>query len=104
MTRARFEQIVSDAVGRIPRRFRDAMRNIAIVIEDEPSADLLEDLEIEPPDSLYGLYEGTPLTERGWDDGNRLPDRITLFQRIMEDDADDEADLGVMIEETMMRM
>ena len=40
------------------------MRNIAIVVEDEPSRELLEEMEIEPPDTLFGLYQGTPLTER----------------------------------------
>lgn len=102
MTRARFEQLVGEAVGRIPRRFREAMRNIAIVIEDEPSTVLLDELDIEPPDSLYGLYEGTPITERHWDDGNRLPDRVTLFQRVMEEDAEDDDEVGVMIEETLI--
>ena len=48
----------------IPRRFREAMQNIAIVVEDEPSRELLREMEIEPPDTLFGLYQGTPLTER----------------------------------------
>ncbi len=56
------------------------MQNIAIVVEDEPSAELLDEMEIEPPDTLFGLYLGTPLTERRWDHGNTLPDRIMLFQ------------------------
>jgi predicted Zn-dependent protease with MMP-like domain len=69
-----FERLVADALASIPRRFRDAMQNIAIVVEDEPSAELLDDMEIEPPDTLLGLYQGTPLTERRWDAGNNLPD------------------------------
>ena len=44
--------------------------NLALVVEDEPSPELLASMEIEPPDSLYGLYEGTPLTERAWAHGN----------------------------------
>ena len=46
------------------------MKNLALVVEEEPSADLLAEMEIEPPDSLYGLYQGTPLPERDWDFGN----------------------------------
>ena len=61
---ATFERLVADALAAIPRRFRDAMQNIAIVVEDEPSPELLEEMEIEPPDTLLGLYQGTPLTER----------------------------------------
>ena len=56
------------------------MQNIAIVVEDEPSRELLDEMEIEPPDTLFGLYQGTPLTERRWGYGNALPDRILLFQ------------------------
>ena len=49
------------------------MENMAIVVEDEPSSDLLlDEMEIEPPDTLLGLYQGTPLTERTWDYGNTL--------------------------------
>ena len=91
MTRGAFERCVADALETIPRRFRDAMSNIAIVVEDEPAADLLDEMEIEPPDTLFGLYQGTPLTERGWGYGNALPDRISIYQRpIVEACADDD--------------
>ncbi len=73
----------------IPKRFRREMKNLAVVVEDEPSRDLLDDMEIEPPDSLYGLYQGTPLPERTWGFGNALPDRITLYQKSIEEDAED---------------
>ena len=73
MTRAAFEQLVAEAVTLIPRRFRREMKNLALVVEDEPSAELLEEMEIEPPDSLYGLYQGTPLPERTWAFGNPCP-------------------------------
>ena len=102
MTRAEFEPYVKEAVATIPRRFRDAIANLAIVIEDEPSADLLREMDIEPPDSLFGLYHGTPLTERAWDYGNTLPDRITLYQGPIEDASEDEDDLIVCIGETLI--
>ena len=57
------------------------MTNVAVVVEDEPSADLLEEMEVEPGDTLFGLYQGTPLTERSWGYGNTLPDRISIYQR-----------------------
>ncbi len=47
----------------LPRRDEEHWR---IVVEDEPSEATLASMEIEPPDSLYGLYEGTPLPERQW--------------------------------------
>lgn len=100
--RAEFERRVAEALASIPRRFRDAMQNIAIVVEDEPSPELLEEMEIVPPDTLLGLYQGTPLTERRWDYGNALPDRVLIFQGPHERAADDEEDLVVAIAETLI--
>jgi len=102
MRRAAFERLVADALRSIPRRFRDAMHNIAIVVEDEPQPDLLEEMEIEPPDTLLGLYQGIPLPDRGASPGNQLPDRILIFQGPHERAAEDEDDLAVAIAETLI--
>ena len=102
MKREAFEHLVQDALHTIPQRFRRAMKNLAIVVEDEPSSELLKEMEIEPPDTLLGLYQGIPLTERRWDYGNTLPDRILLFQRPLEQESEDEADLVVAIGETLI--
>ena len=102
VTRAAFERLLVEAVALIPKRFRREIKNLALVVEDEPSLELLDEMEIEPPDSLYGLYQGTPLTERTWQYGNQLPDRITLFQRPIEEDCDDEDDVRAVIGETLI--
>ena len=102
MTRAAFERLVIEAVTLIPKRFRREMKNLALVVEAEPSPALLEEMEIEPPDSLYGLYQGTPLPERTWGYGNHLPDRITLFQRPIEEDCEDEDEIRAVIGETLI--
>ena len=102
MQREKFESLVADALASIPRKFREAMNNIVIVVEDEPSRELLREMGIRPPGTLLGLYSGTPLTERGWDFGNRLPDRIQIFQGPHERDAEDEDDLVVAIGETLI--
>jgi predicted Zn-dependent protease with MMP-like domain len=98
----RFHQLVDDAVASLPERFREAMHSIAIVVEDEPTAEQLRELEIEPPDTLYGLYEGIPLTEREWAHGNVLPDKITLFRLPILNDSDNEDDVVVGIGETLI--
>jgi predicted Zn-dependent protease with MMP-like domain len=102
MTRERFRRLVDDALGTIPQEFRDALQNIAIVIEDDPTPEQLDDVGIEPPDTLLGLYQGTPLTERHWSQPNTLPDKVTLFQRPIEDASEDEDDLVVAIGETLI--
>jgi predicted Zn-dependent protease with MMP-like domain len=102
MTRREFERLVAEAVTLIPARFRREMKNLSLVVEDEPSRELLAEMEIEPPDSLYGLYQGTPLTERTWGYGNTLPDRITIYQRPIEEDCDDEDEIRAVIGETLI--
>ncbi len=103
MTREEFRALVEEAIDTIPRKFAREVRNLAIVIEDEPSEELLDDMDMGPDDALLGLYQGTPLNERGWSYGNHLPDRITLFQDPIEDDCngDDDA-IVIAIGETLI--
>lgn len=102
MTDERFEELVAEALRRIPRRFRDQMRNVALVVEDEPAPEVLAELGVEPPDTLYGLYEGTPLTERDWGGSAELPDRITIFRTPILEDAEDEDDVVRAVGETVI--
>ena len=98
----RFQQLVDEAVRSLPRKFRDAMVNMAIVIEDEPTIEQLQQVDIEPPDTLYGLYEGIPLPERQWAHGNVLPDKISIFRVPILEDSLDEDDIVVGIGETLI--
>ena len=103
MTRERFERLVVEALTLIPSRFRREIRNLAVVVEDEPTPALLAEMEIVPPDTLYGLYHGVPLTERPWGEGNTLPDQISIYQRPLEKDfGDDEDELRAQIGETLI--
>src|SRR5436190_23630597 len=102
MTRQRFEQLVAEALDDIPKRFRAAMKNVAVVVEDDPPPHVLEEMEIEPPDSLFGLYQGTPLPERSWGYGNTLPDRISIYQRPIEDACEDEDEIRECVAETVI--
>jgi predicted Zn-dependent protease with MMP-like domain len=102
MTRERFRQFVDEALATIPADFREALKNIAIVVEDAPTPEALAEVGIEPPDTLLGLYQGTPLTERPWAHGNALPDKITIFQRPIEEASEDDDDLVIAIGETLI--
>ena len=103
MTRERFSELVEDALGEIPDRFRAAMRNVALVVEDEPSPELLDDLGMDDTHTLLGLYHGTPLPERTWDYGNALPDRISIYQRPIEAECNgDEDEIRDCIAETVI--
>ena len=102
MTRQRFEKLVEEALREIPRRFRNEMKNVAVVVEDEPSQELLDEMEVEPGDTLFGLYQGTPLPERGWAFGNNLPDRISIYQRPTEEACETEDDIRDCVAETVI--
>jgi predicted Zn-dependent protease with MMP-like domain len=103
VTRNQFTLLVEEALREIPRRFRAAMKNVAVVVEDEPSREVLEDLEMDPDeDSLFGLYQGTPLPERSWAFGNALPDRISIYQRPIEEACEDDDEIRDCIAETVI--
>lgn len=69
-----FESLVAKALASIPEEFRNLLKNVAVIIEDEPPED--------NPD-VMGLYEGVPLVERSIDDP-LLPDCITLYRGTIE--------------------
>ncbi len=102
MTRTAFKALVEEAIDSIPARFAREVRNLAIVIENRPSPILLAEMDIEPPDTLLGLYQGVPLTERQWGYGNALPDRITLFQQTIEEDCESDDEVVTAIGETLI--
>jgi predicted Zn-dependent protease with MMP-like domain len=73
MSREEFEAAVGDGLDAVPAELAALMDNVVVLVEDDAPAD--------DPD-LLGLYEGTPLTERGeWWAAGSLPDRITIFRR-----------------------
>jgi predicted Zn-dependent protease with MMP-like domain len=77
-----FERCVRRAVEGLPEKFRNALHNIEIVIEDYADDDMLEELGLEHP--ILGLYQGIPLTERQHDD-IELPDKISIFREELLD-------------------
>jgi predicted Zn-dependent protease with MMP-like domain len=89
----RFEVLVDEALAAIPQPFAAALDEVAIVIADEPSPDQIRENEIEPDETLYGLYEGVPRTEWGAD-WAPVPNRITLFRLPLEADFADPDDLA----------
>jgi predicted Zn-dependent protease with MMP-like domain len=100
MNRKTFEQLVERALKRLPKKFLDALENIAIEVEDEPPQDVLDDMGVEDG-ALYGLYQGVPLTEREWNFGNVLPDRITIYQGPIERDTRTDEEIEEVVLDTV---
>ncbi len=103
MTRRRFEALVERALRRLPRRFREKLANVAVVVEDRPDEATLADLGVEPPDTLYGLYRGVDITQRNSGYGNVLPDTITIYQGPIEEEAAGHpAEMAEIVRDTVM--
>jgi predicted Zn-dependent protease with MMP-like domain len=102
VTRAQFERLVERALRKLPRRFRDQIANVVVVVEDWADDETLDEMGIEPPDTLYGLYRGVDLTHRDSSYGNVLPDTITIYQGPIEEDCDTVEDMAKVVRETVM--
>jgi predicted Zn-dependent protease with MMP-like domain len=81
---------VSRIVDRLPRQFREQLRNVEFIVEARPSRALLRSEGLDPRcDTLYGIYQGVPLPERSVLDPPLLPDKITIFaEPLLQDFAD----------------
>lgn len=101
MRRDDFERLVEDAWETIPQSFRERFSNLTVVVEDEPGAEHLEAAGVPPSHTLLGLYQGVPLSERGWNYGMVLPDQVTIFQRPIERAARSPREIPRIVYETL---
>ena len=102
MTRTEFEDLVESALKRLPRPFRQKLKNIVVVVEDWADEETLEDMGIEPPDTLYGLYRGVDLTRRDSFYGNVLPDTIHIYQGPIEEDCADPEEMAELVRDVVV--
>lgn len=75
-----FEAMIADALDALPQRYQDHLNNVVIVAEDEPSYEQRQKFHLYNGRTLFGLYEGIPLTRRGNGYSGVLPDKITIFK------------------------
>src|SRR5215467_1317033 len=80
-----FESLVTEALDSIPLEFQEKMDNVLVQVENEPGEELLERVGVKEGHVLLGLYEGMPLTAWGRQSATILPERITIYQRAIED-------------------
>jgi predicted Zn-dependent protease with MMP-like domain len=96
-----FDRLVAAAYARIPQRFRRRLKNIALIVEPEPTASQLGLSRVPPGGTLLGLYQGRPLTSRSVFEPFAMPDRITIFQGPHERMAASRDHLRQLVEETV---
>lgn len=96
-----FEQLVAAALAGLPPEIKRLLENVAIVIDDEPSAEQLRANGLSRDETLYGLYEGTPATVYGAD-WAALPNKISLFRLPLEEDFADPDELADEVRQTVV--
>ena len=91
MSEREFEQMALEEWKRVPERFRNRIENVALLIEDEPDAEVRKEEELRDGETLLGLYRGIPLVLRGseYGVGMTLPDTITLYRLPILEEAED---------------
>src|ERR1700679_3901234 len=101
MSPEEFTGMVFAAWDRIPDEFRERMGNIALIVDPEPTALQLASCRVPRGSTLFGLYEGRPLTVRSVFDSFAMPDRITIFQGPHERAAHSPEHLAKLVEDTV---
>jgi len=95
-----FEELLTEAIDKIPKPYDDHLQNVAFILEDDPSPEQRLKLRLYPNETLYGLYEGVPLPQRN---GalKLLPDKITIFKNPLRASSRDLKDLRYNIGHTV---
>jgi predicted Zn-dependent protease with MMP-like domain len=103
MSREKFARVLEQAIARLPAEFRHAVEtDVRVELRDQPTREQLRSVGLEEDELLLGLYEGTPLTERGIDAGTQLPDVIYIFRHDLEDACDSVEELEEEIRITLL--
>jgi len=92
MKREEFEKLVSEGYEKLPQWVKEKIRNVALIVEDEPSQEDRKAEGLDDDETLLGLYKGIPLSERGemYGVGMTMPDTITLYQLPIEEAAEED--------------
>jgi predicted Zn-dependent protease with MMP-like domain len=101
MTRQEFEKLVDAGIQEIPEKFLQLLDNVVIMIEDEPTQRQKQKLQLRKGWTLFGLYEGIPQAARGDHYTSVIPDKITIFQKSIEQEAESVAEIRKIVKETV---
>ncbi|HEY0010664.1 MAG TPA: metallopeptidase family protein [Candidatus Paceibacterota bacterium] len=77
-----FQRIVGEEWDAVPAPYRERIQNVALLVEDEPNEEVRRLEGLEGTETLLGIYQGVPLSERGegYGIGEVLPDTITVYR------------------------
>jgi len=101
ITDEQFAEIIGQAMDELPGEYIEGLNNVAVTYEDDPSPEQRTKLKLSGRQSLFGLYEGIPLTKRGSGYSMVLPDKITIFKNPLLGVAHDLSALHAMVKHTL---
>lgn len=101
MDREAFEQLIVATLDALPEEFARHLDSVTILLEDEPTAQQRHELDLADDETVYGYYEGVPLTEQTSDDYG-FPATIILFQQPLERDFPDPDELRKEVRTTVL--
>lgn len=95
-----FNSIVADSIDAIPAKYQRYLQNVAFIVEEQPTIEHRQRLKLGPFETLFGLYEGVPLTGRGGTT-KILPDKITVFKNPIQAASRDIKELEQIVRNTI---
>jgi predicted Zn-dependent protease with MMP-like domain len=102
VARIDFQEVLRQALDDLPDPFRQALENVAIVVEEWPPDWLLDELGVPPEGTLYGFYHGVPMPERSVSLSGNLPDKISIYRGPLQEDFPRAAELRRQIRVTLL--
>jgi len=102
LDRTKFIRLVRQALREVPQPFRRHLTEIDVIVKRRPSAADLRAAGLAPGESMYGFYQGVPMTERTSGYGMTVPDVIYIYQEPLEEDFTDDRDLVEEIRTTVL--
>ena len=101
MTGREFEKLVEEGLSAIPEKFVRMLKNVAVVIAEEPTREQREVAELEENETLLGLYEGIPQVKRDGGYFGVLPDKITIFKKPILEAAETPEEIREIVKDTV---
>ena len=101
MTEREFEKLVREGLSAIPEKFVRMLKNVAVVIAEEPTREQREVAELEENEMLLGLYEGIPQVKRDGGYFGVLPDKITIFKKPILEAAETPEEIREIVKDTV---
>jgi predicted Zn-dependent protease with MMP-like domain len=102
MNRSLFEKLVSEALDSLPPEFQEKLSNVAVVVEELAPQTMIRKQNLRNPYQLLGLYEGVPHSKRGYGYSFILPDRISLYQKAIEAQANTPEEIRALVRKVLL--